>query len=106
LVAVQADAPDDASTRAFVLVRGFAYVRHWARAARAERALRAELDACGLAERLPLLRVEVAASGSAWVELGPVSTDTAELLAGLLARAHRIPDQREADRHRDPHRAA
>jgi hypothetical protein len=120
VVAVRAKPPESEPPReVFALARGVAYVRAWVRAVRAARALRAELEACGLAERVPL-RVEVAASGGARVELGPLAPETTELLAELLARARRvpghlpggIPGQREAerredrDKHHDPHRAA
>lgn len=72
---------------AFVLLPGVAYVSGWATAHEAVRGLRAELAACGLADRVAYLRAEVTVAGVGVVELGRVTPATARLLAELLAAA-------------------
>ncbi len=81
----------DAAQPAFVLEPGMPYVTGWAEADVAAGVLRRELAACGLAERVPLVRAEVTAAGVGVVELGRVTLATARVLAGLLAAARTGP---------------
>jgi hypothetical protein len=92
------DLPDDTEP-AHILAEGIAYVRGWARAARAATALEKELQACGLTDAIPYLHAEVNAFGVGMVELGRVTPDTAYALAALLAHARVQPATTKEDTH-------
>jgi hypothetical protein len=84
----EAPPADDAGGEpAFILAEGVPYVRGWVAADRAAQVLRAELRACGLAERVAYVRAEVTAAGLGMVDLGRVTPAVAEVLARLLAQA-------------------
>jgi hypothetical protein len=90
------DAGSDAEP-AYILTEGIAYVRGWAHAARATTALEKELRACGLTDAFPYLRAEVNVFGVGIIELGRITPQTAQALAGLLARARTIPTTAKED---------
>jgi hypothetical protein len=91
------DETQDETEPAYILTEGIAYVRGWARAARATTALEKELRACGLTDAMPYLRAEVNAFGVGIIELGRITPETAQALAALLAEARTRPTTAKED---------
>jgi hypothetical protein len=91
--------PESDAEPAYILTEGIAYVRGWAHAARATAELEKELHACGLSDAFPYLRAEVNVFGVGIIELGRITPETAQALAGLLAEARTRPTTAKEDTH-------